>query len=33
MFRNNGNGTFTDATEETGLKGTMPEHRSGRNGL
>jgi tetratricopeptide (TPR) repeat protein len=24
VFRNNGNGTFTDATEETGLKGTMP---------
>jgi tetratricopeptide (TPR) repeat protein len=24
VFRNNGNGTFTDATEETGLQGTMP---------
>ena len=24
VLRNNGNGTFTDATEETGLKGTMP---------
>src|SRR6478672_8336739 len=24
ILRNNGNGTFTDATEETGLKGTMP---------
>jgi tetratricopeptide (TPR) repeat protein len=24
MFRNNGNGTFSDVTESTGLKGTMP---------
>jgi tetratricopeptide (TPR) repeat protein len=24
LFRNNGNGTFADVTEETGLQGTMP---------